>query len=149
MYFLFYQIFGLKSEVLGICKYLHICGTLGEMLLSIFCITPWSQQVPQFPQLVCGCLVVEERHNILYWVKVIKEVRKKKKKKSLLEECRGGRENKEWFSQVLKEAMIMPERSSLLWNWYFIPEKRKLKYQLVLVTVSARPTPLQERDVKA
>lgn len=116
MYFLFYQIFGLESEVLRICNYLHIFRRLGEMLFT----SSWHEHMWKmqnilhycyvrsyclsFPSCSVCCLAVEQCINILYYVKVKVVI---KKRQTLLEEHRGGKESEQWFSRIFKELMIL------------------------------------------
>lgn len=122
MYFLFYQIFGLESEVLRICNCLHIFGRPGGMLFT----SSWHGRTwkPRYILHYCyvhsdgltfpgssACLVFGEskshryKKEKLFW-KSMGEAKK----------ANNGPVNflRDWWSP-------------LLWNWYFIPEKTKCK----------------------
>lgn len=53
MYFLFYQIFGLESEVLRICNYLHIFRRLDEMLFT----SSWHEHMWKMQYILHSCYV--------------------------------------------------------------------------------------------
>lgn len=107
MYFLFYQIFGLESDVLRICNCLHIRSRPGEVKCSSQLLGMSTRGNTEYSELLgwsqfTQCPPATHQHLVLN-----NGNSHHSGEKQVLGGHKGGKESKQWLSQILEGPVIL------------------------------------------